>query len=71
MAKSQVELNKEYRKRMTPEKRAAFYNRKRYSDTKSFIRLHATSDQLREVRQIIDDRLRPWSTINTKREPHH
>lgn len=70
MAKSQVELNKEYRKRMTPEQRAVFNNHKRYSDTKSFIRLHATSEQLKEVKQIIDDRLHPWSTINTKREQH-
>jgi len=71
MAKTQVELNKLYRDRMTPEQRAAFNNHKRYSDTKSFIRLHATGEQLREVKQIIDDRLKPWSTINTKREPHH
>ena len=68
MARSQVELNKEYRDRMTPEQRAAFYNRKRYSMAKSYIRLHATNEQLREVKQIIDDRLKPWSTINTKRE---
>ncbi len=70
MAKTQVELNKKYRDRMTPEQRAVFYNRKRYSDTKSFIRLHATNEQLREIKQIIDDRLKPWSTINTKREQH-
>jgi len=71
VAKTQVELNKLYRDRMTPEQRAVFYNRKRYSNVKSFIRLHANSEQLREVKQIVDDRLKPWSTINTKREPHH
>ena len=70
MAKTQVELNKEYRDRMTTEQRAAFYNRKRYSNVKSFMRLHATGEQLKEVKQIIDDRLHPWSTINTKREQH-
>ena len=70
MAKTQVELNKKYRDRMTPEQRAAFYNRKAFSNAKSFMRLHANSEQLREVKQIIDDRLKPWSTINTKREQH-
>ena len=70
MAKTQVELNKLYRDRMTPEQRAVFYNRKRYSNVKSFIRLHANSEQLREVKQIVDDRLHPWTTINTKRESH-
>ena len=68
MAKSQVELNKEYRKRMTPEQRAEFNARKSFSMAKSYIRLHATSEQLKELQQIITDRLKPWSTINTKRE---
>ena len=68
MAKTQVELNKDYRKRMTPEQRAEFNNRKSFSNVKSFIRLHANGDQLKEVKQIIDDRLKPWSTINTRRE---
>ena len=68
MAKSQVELNKLYRDRMTPEQRAEFNSRKKFSNVKSFMRLHATGEQLNEVKQIIDDRLCPWSTINTKRE---
>jgi len=68
MAKSQVQLNREYRSRLTDEQRKDLNNRKRYSNAKSFIRLRATSEQLREVKQIIDDRLKPWSTINTKRE---
>ena len=68
MAKSQVQLNREYRSRLTDEQRKDLNNRKRYSNAKSFMRLHATSEQLKEVKQIIDDRLKPWSTINTKRE---
>ena len=68
MAKSQVQLNREYRARLTDAQRKDLNNRKQYSNAKSFMRLHANSEQLREVKQIIDDRLKPWSTINTKRE---
>lgn len=71
MVKSQVQKNREYRAKLSDEERRDLNNRKRYSAAKSYIKLHANDKQLREVKQIIDDCLKPWSTINTKREPRH
>lgn len=69
MVKSQVQKNREYRAKLSDEERKDLNNRKRYSAAKSYIKLHATEEQLKEVQQIITDRLKPWATINTKREP--
>jgi len=66
-----VELNKEYRQKLKVEDPAAYQDlnrRKRYSSIKSYIRIHATDPQLKEMQQLINDKLKPWSTINTKRE---
>ena len=71
MAKTQVELNKEYRQRLKSEDPEAYKDlntRKRYSSIKSYIRIHATDPQLKEMQQLIQDKLKPWSTINTQRE---
>lgn len=71
MTKSQVESNKKYRQRLkveNPEKYQNLNARKRYSSIKSFIKIHATDPQLKEMQQLIQDRFKPWSTINTKRE---
>ena len=71
MVKTQVELNKIYRQRLkkeNPEKYKELNRSKRYSSAKSYIRKHATDPQLKEIQQLINDRLKPWSTINTKRE---
>lgn len=68
MAKSQVDKNREYRARLSDEQRKDLNNRKRYSTAKSYIKLHATTEQLNELKQLIDDKLKPWGTIGTKRE---
>ena len=71
MTKTQVELNKEYRHRLkatNPEKYQDLNSRKRYSSVKSYIRKYATDPQLKEMQQLISDKLKPWGTINTKRE---
>ena len=68
MGKSQTEKNKEQRAKMTPEQRQEFNSRLRYNSARSYIKLHATKEQLKEIKQLVDDRLKPWSTINTKRE---
>lgn len=71
MTKSQVELNKIYRQRLKAEDPEAYKDlntRKRYSSIKSYIRIHATNPQLKEMQQLISDKLKPWSTINTQRE---
>ena len=71
MVKNKVELNREYRQRLKkndPEAYKDLNARKRYSSIKSYIRKHATTPQLKELDIIIQDRLKPWSKINTKRE---
>ena len=71
MAKSKVEVNREYRQRLkkeNPEKYKELNRSKRFSSAKSYISKHATEPQLKEMQQLINDRLKPWSTINTKRE---
>jgi len=71
MVKTQVERNREYRQRLKhtdPEAYKDLGLRKRYSSAKSYIKKHATDPQLKEMQQLISDKLKPWSTINTKRE---
>ena len=68
MVKSQIEKNRKYRAKLTEEQRKDLNSRKRYSTAKSYIRLHATNEQLKELKQLINDRLKPWGTIGTKRE---
>ena len=55
MAKSQVELNREYRERLTTEEKKERNVAKRFSNLKSFIRYHATVDELLELEQLIED----------------
>lgn len=71
MVTTKVDKNREYRQRLKkndPEAYKDLNARKRYSSAKSYIRKHATDPQLKEMQQLIQDRLKPWSTINTKRE---
>lgn len=71
MTKSQVERNREYRQRLKevdPAKYEEFKNRVKLNSAKSFIRKHATNPQLKDLDTMIHDKLKPWSTINTKRE---
>lgn len=65
---TQTERDRRYRENMTPEQKAKFNERRRYNSAKSFINKHATNEQLNELKQLIDDKLKPWSTIGTKRE---
>lgn len=55
MAKSQAELNREYRERLTTEAKKERNVAKRFSNLKSFIRYHATVDELLELEQLIED----------------
>lgn len=55
MAKSQVELNREYRERLTTEEKKERNVAKRFSNLKSFIRYHATVDELHELEKLIED----------------
>ena len=71
MVKTKVDTNRDYRRRLkatNPEAYKDLNTRKRYSSVKSYIRIHATNSQLKEMQQLISDKLKPWSTINTKRE---
>ena len=71
MVKTQVERDREYRRRLKaedPEAYREYLSRKKYGSVKSYIRLHATDPQLKELDTLISDKLKPWSTINTKRE---
>ena len=71
MVRTKVDKNREYRQRLKMEDPEAYKDlnaRKRYSSAKSFIRKHATNPQLKELDMMIHDKLKPWSTINTKRE---
>ena len=72
MVKSRLEINKDYLKKLKerPEQYEEIKRRRKFGAAKSFIRIHATDKELRELNVLINDKLHPWSTINTKREKH-
>lgn len=72
VAKSKAEINKDYWKKLKerPEQYAEIKRRNKFAASKSFIRIHATDKELRELQLLINDRIHPWSVINTKREKH-
>lgn len=72
MVKSRSEINKDYWKKLkeNPEQYEDIKRRNKFAAAKSFIRIHANDKELRELHLLINDRLKPWSVINTKREKH-
>ncbi len=72
MTKSRSEINKDYWKKIkeNPEQYEDLKRRNKFAAAKSFIRIHATDKEMKELKLLINDRIHPWSTINTKREKH-